>query len=446
MDVKGKRVTVLGAARSGVAVARLLRSQGARVLVSDSALATDKAQAVEALSSSDIAYEFGGHSPAAFETDFAVLSPGIPVASPVVQKFLSLQKKVYAEVEVASWFNKSNLIAVTGSNGKTTTVTLIGLMLKKKYPHAIVAGNIGQPFSDYVRDSKPDSWAVLELSSFQLETIDKLKPHVAVIMNFAPNHLNRYSSYQAYQDAKWRITKNLTATDMLVYNADDPLLSARSENLNVQKKSFSITHLLKDGGYFAQGALFLSGEKLIDVKQMQLSGAHNYMDALAAALAAKKAGVALEDIRDVLKTFQGVEHRLENVAVINNVRFVNDSKATTVESLYYALQSFDSPIILIAGGKDKGSDFTRLRDVIKNHVRVLVLIGDATDKMARAWDGTVPIFKTVSLGEAVETAKEHAHAKDVVLLSPACASFDMFTDYEQRGRQFKAIVKKLERN
>lgn len=446
MDVKGKRVTVLGAARSGVSVAKLLASRGARVLVSDSALATDRAMAVKTLRASGIAYEFGGHSSAAFETDFVVLSPGIPVASALVQKFLSLQKKVYAEVEVASWFNKSNMIAVTGSNGKTTTVTLIGLMLKKKYPHAIVAGNIGQPFSDYVDGSKPGSWAVVELSSFQLETIDKLKPNVAVVLNFAPNHLNRYSSYLAYQDAKWRITKNLTAADLLIYNADDPLLSARSENRNVQKKSFSITHLLKDGGYFAQGALFLSGKKLMDVKDMQLSGAHNYMDALAAALAAEKAGVARDDIRDVLKTFQGVEHRLENVAVIDDVRFVNDSKATTVESLYYALQSFSSPIILIAGGKDKGSDFTRLRDVIKKHVRTLVLIGDATEKMAREWDGTVPIFKAVSLQDAVETAKEHAHARDVVLLSPACASFDMFTDYEQRGRQFKAIVKKLEHN
>jgi len=445
MDVKGKKITVLGAARSGVAVARLLKHQGADVLVSDRAGETEKGDAVRALQQAGIEYEFGGHSSRAYTADLLVLSPGIPVASDSVQKFAKLGVRIVSEIEAASWFNKSRLIAVTGSNGKTTTTTLIGLMLKRLYPDAIVAGNIGQPFSDLVLNSSPDSWAVVELSSFQLETIDTIKPDIAVVLNFAPNHLNRYDSYTAYQNAKWRITKNLSANDLLIYNADDPLLAERSNMLNSKKETFSVTNNAQDA-YFINGGLYLGVEKVLDVSEMILSGLHNYMDALAAALAAKHAGVALDDICSVLKTFSGVEHRLEMVAEIDNVRFVNDSKATTLESLYYALQSFDTPIVLIAGGQDKGSDFTRLRELICRNVRALVLIGSATEKMALEWADTVPIFKAGSLAEAVETASKKAQSGDVVLLSPACASFDMFSDYEDRGRQFKAIVNKMKAN
>lgn len=442
MNVKGKKITILGAARSGIAAAKLLQSLGADVWVSDSALPEKKTQAIRELEEAGIAAEFGEHSPLAFDADFVVLSPGIPVASTLVQKFLKAGTPVYSEVEVAAWFNKSRLIAVTGSNGKTTTTTLIGLMLRRNRSDAIVAGNIGQPFSAFVKDSSKKSWTVLELSSFQLETIEHLKPDVALILNFAPNHLNRYASYQAYQDAKWRITMNLDENNLLILNADDGALMERGTGVRCKKETFSVK-TKEAGAYFADGHLYLHDKELIDVHEMALAGVHNYMDALAASLAAHYAGVSFEAIRDVLKTFSGVEHRLEFVTEIDGVRYVNDSKATTLESLFYALQSFENPIVLIAGGQDKGSDFTRLTELIRSHTRAIVLIGSATEKMAVEWADTVPLFKAGSLRQAVQMATEQAQKDDVVLLSPACASFDMFSDYEERGRQFKSIVNEL---
>ncbi len=443
INVRGKRVTILGAARSGLAAARLLRALGAEVFVSDSGQAAAKPEAVASLQQGRIAFEFGKHSDRVFDADFCVLSPGIPVASPVVQKLLQLGVPVYSEIDIASGFYKGPVIAITGSNGKTTTTTLLGEMLRRTDPHAVVAGNIGQPFSDAVLKSNPGSWAAVEVSSFQLETIDTFHPRQVVLLNFAPNHLDRYPDYDAYKNAKWRVTKNLTPQDIFIYNAADEEILSRLQQLNCRKMGFSITGDRKAEAYYAQNALWIQGQKWLDVSEMKLRGLHNYMNAMAAMLAAQNAGVSEEDILHVLRTFEGVEHRLEFVRRLDGVKFINDSKATTVESLYYALQSFDQPIILIAGGKDKGSDFTKLNDSIKEKVKMLILIGNATEKMAKAWQGLKPVIKAKTLQEAVEQAFKQAEPGDVVLLSPACASFDMFKDFEDRGRQFKQIVNRL---
>jgi len=411
------------------------------VFVSDSGIPDKKN--MEVLKDQNISYETGGHSEQVFDADCAVLSPGIPVASPIVQDFFKKNIPVYSEVEAAYWFNKSLIIGVTGSNGKTTTTTLIGEMLKQYDPDAIVAGNIGQPFSEYVGASAREHWAVIELSSFQLETIDSFKPNIAVVLNFAPNHLDRYSSYEDYLKAKWRITKNIGKEDLLIYNKDDEKLNSWASELNVKKQNFSISSVNESGAGYDGESIFLFGEKVIDVADIMLKGIHNYMNIMAAILAARSARINERLITKVLKEFQGVEHRLEKVAEIHNVLYVNDSKATTVDSMMYALQSFENPVVLIAGGKDKGSDFSRLNELIQKHVKAIVLIGTAANEMKKEWQNIKPVEIAGTMEDAVRKASIMSEKDDVVLLSPSCASFDMFENYEDRGNQFKQYVHRL---
>ncbi len=434
-------VTILGAARSGLAAAHLLRRHGVRVFVSDQAPA--RPEVLAALEEAGIESEFGGHSSRALKTGLMILSPGIPVRSAIVQQFYQAGIPVLSEIEVAWQFCPANIIAVTGSNGKTTTATLIGHMLETVYPGLRAAGNIGQPFSDLADTVHDGEWLAIEVSSFQLETIRDFHPQAAVVLNFAPNHLDRYDSYEDYITAKWRVTKNLNEEDRFIFNADDPLLSTRAAALHCRKMAFGKRGRSMKAAYFDETALYIHGKKIIDRADMKLRGEHNYNNALAAALAANYAGVPQANITLVLREFEGVEHRLEFVAEKNGVRFVNDSKATTLESLEVALKSFDKPVVLIAGGKDKGSDFFRLGDLVGKQVKHLVLIGSATEKIAAAWQDKVKLSKAGSLPEAVNRAAEVAAKGDTVLLSPACASFDMFQDYEDRGRQFKKIVENL---
>ncbi len=441
--VKDKKITVLGAARSGLAAARLLKKQGARVFVSDYAEESSMPAARQQLIEDHIAYEFGQHSEKAYKADMVVLSPGIPARSPVVQSFITKGIPVYSEVEVASWFCRAPIIAVTGSNGKTTTTTLLGKMLDTVYSDAIVAGNIGRAFSEYVDASHEKTWAALEVSSFQLETIDKFHPRVAVVLNFAPNHLNRYESYKDYIRAKWRVTKNLRPSDLLVYNYADEMVRAYAGRCDARLRSFDIEGREMAEAFYRNDGLYLNGQRVIDAASMPLKGIHNYMNAMAAMLAAEQAAVSVVQMQSVLQSFKGVEHRLEFVRNLNNIKFINDSKATTIESLSFALRSFEEPVVLIAGGKDKGSDFKRLNALIEERVRSVILIGDASEKMAATWKGIKPIYKKSSLQKAVEKALSCAKSGDVVLLSPACASFDMFKDFEERGRSFKTIVNNL---
>jgi len=434
-------ITVLGAARSGLSVAHLLRRHGIPVFISE--MASGRPEITAALEEAGIGFEFGGHTSRALKAGLMILSPGIPVRSPIVRQFIEAGIPVLSEIEVAWHFSSANIIAVTGSNGKTTTATLIGHMLETVYPGLRAAGNIGQPFSDLADTVRVNEWLALEVSSFQLETIRDFHPQAAAVLNFAPNHLDRYDSYEAYIEAKWRVTLNLTEEDRLIYNADDALLSTRAASLHCRKMGFGQRGRSIKAAYFDETALYIHGKKIIDIADMKLRGEHNYNNALAAALAANYAGVPQANITLVLREFEGVEHRLEFVAEKNGVRFVNDSKATTLESLEVALKSFDKPLVLIAGGKDKGSDFSRLSGLVSERVKHLILIGSATEKIASAWQNIVRISRAESLAGAVNQAAGVAAVGDTVLLSPACASFDMFQDYEDRGRQFKKLVEQL---
>ena len=334
------------------------------------------------------------------------------------------------------------MIAITGSNGKTTTTTLLGEMLRTETPQSIVAGNIGNALSDFVLESKESNWAALEVSSFQLETIDKFHPRVVVILNLAPNHLDWYDSYEDYIHAKLLILKNLQKDDYLIYNADDALLNEKVQRCPAKKKTFSLSKI-NASIFIKQNAIVSEGKNLIPTDQIRLQGNHNYLNVMAASLAAKIAGIDEQHIIRVLQDFEGVEHRLEFVTDIRDVKFINDSKATTVESLGVALTSFKTPIILIAGGKDKGSDYSKVNNLLIENVREVVLIGSAKEKMSEAWQNIISIHKADTLSHAVQIAFDLARPGENVLLSPACSSFDMFKDFEERGKKFKEIVHKM---
>lgn len=445
--IKSARVSILGAARSGIAVARLLKSQGASVFVSDKKAREEAAQQIQLLDGIGVEYEFGAHSDRLFDADFIVVSPGIPSNLNLVQHAIKVGLSVYSEVEVASWFCKAPIVAITGSNGKTTTTTLIGKIFEKSGRRTVVAGNIGFPISDYVVDMDKDAVAVLEVSSFQLDHVDTFRPKVAVLLNITPDHLDRYESYQAYMNSKFRIFMNQAADDIAVYSHDDDAVDKYCDKLQSVKKPFSVNEKTATGGFAENGKVYLveNGEPvyLIDSKDIGIRGVHNLYNSIASALAARSLGVPTEVIADTLREFQGVEHRLEPVRELDGVRYINDSKATNVDAVWYALGSFESPIVLIAGGKDKGNDYSPLFELAKKKVRAMILIGMAATKMQKEFADKTKCIMAASMEDAVAKARREAKRGDVVLLSPACASFDMFQDYEHRGREFKRLVMEL---
>jgi len=449
-NIEGKKVTVIGGARSGLAVARLLKKMGADVFISD----MKKPEEIkyvkftpEELNSAGIKYEFGEHSEKVYDCDFMVISPGVPSNAPVVQKAMELGIKVWSEIEVASWFCKAPIIAVTGTNGKTTTTSLIGHIFKTAGFKTIVAGIIGAPFSDFVLDADEGSIVVLEVSSFQLDHIENFKPKVAVLLNITPDHLDRYDSFGDYILSKFRIFKNQKEDDFAVYNYDDEIVQPYVESLNVIKLPFSVRDKLSCGGFIEDGYITLNfknkKERILKMNNLRIRGIHNVYNSLAAALAARAMEVKDEIIRESLQSFEGVEHRLEFVREINGVKFINDSKATNVNSLWYALESFDEPIILIAGGRDKGNDYSKVYDLVKRKVKLIIAIGESKNKIYNEFKNLTNVIEVDSMEEAVKKAYENSAPGDVVLLSPACASFDMFRDYEHRGEVFKKLVNEL---
>ncbi len=441
--VKNKNVVILGAARSGLSAAQMLKKAGNTVFVSDNA-EKGKIKEKNYLIKMDIPFEFGQHSDRVFKADFVVLSPGIPSTSRIVKAILTRNIPVYSEIEVASWFCRSNIIAVTGSNGKTTTASVLGKMLKCRYKNSFVAGNIGLPFSDFVLDSPADEWIAVEVSSFQLETIDHFHPAIAVILNLSPNHLDWYKSFEDYASAKLRILNNLTPDDYIIIDSADKFLYNRVIQSPPRKYKFSVTGKRAEA-YLYDGNIYLFNEKITDIKSILLFGPHNYKNLMAAGIAAKIAGVSSSDIRTVMQTFKGVSHRLEFANKIKDVMFINDSKATTLESLEAALNSFSQPVILIAGGKDKGADFSRIRSLVNQKVKAAILIGSASERIAASWKGIVPISRATDMKDAITKAMDHAISKDIILLSPACSSFDMFRDFEDRGKNFKKIVNQMKK-
>jgi UDP-N-acetylmuramoylalanine--D-glutamate ligase len=444
----GKRISVLGMARSGLACAKLLKKIGAEVFVSDTKERESLSSEINQLEELGIDLETGGHTPkAVVDKDFIVISPGIPIDIPILNQAEALGIPIFSEIEVAYWLTDAEIIGITGSNGKTTTVTLVGEILKEDNRERQVGGNIGTPFSSIVEKISPDGIIVLELSSFQLERIEEFKPYIASVLNITPDHLDRHPDMKSYMEAKLRILENQTEDDFAVLNRDDEGSLRFTSYGKSQKIFFSTQKELEQGAFVQEGKLISRWNdkktEIIDVNEIGIKGPHNLSNSCAACAICSILEVSSESIQRTLRNFPGVEHRLEQVATISGISFVNDSKATNVDSVWYALQSVTPPIILIAGGRDKGGDFTRLRELVGKNVKALVLIGEAEEKIEKALGDLVPTFHSNSMEEAVELSFKKAGPKETVLLSPGCASFDMFKDYQHRGEVFKVSVKNL---
>jgi UDP-N-acetylmuramoylalanine--D-glutamate ligase len=445
-QLAGAHVAVLGAARSGIAVSVLMAQGGASVLLSDIKSEDLLDLPYKKLSEKNIEVVSGKHPDKILGFDLICISPGIPLTIPVLEKAQEKNIPIVGEIEVASWFCSSPIIAITGSNGKTTTTTLAGEIFKKNYPNTIVAGNIGSPFSEYVLNSTPEDYAILEISSFQLETIVSFHPRIVVFMNLTPNHLDRYPNFTAYAEAKLNILKNLEAEDIIIYNKDDEFLTTSLRNNPCHTMVFSRSLHDQEGAYWKDDTVYVNLEdrsETVTITDYKLLGPHNQYNMTVATLLGTIAKITPEVIAREIAAFPGIEHRLEFVREIHGIRFINDSKATTVDSLAFALQSFQEKIILIAGGKDKGGSYDKLNDLLVSRVKHVVLLGNAAEKMEKSWKNVIPSSRVNSLAEAVNKAYQHARKGDVVLLSPACSSFDMFRDYEDRGEKFKQIVKSL---
>lgn len=447
-DVQKKRYSVIGAARSGLAVARLLAGAGARVFVSES---SSRPAAEAELKELKIPCEFGGHTARLLDTDVLVLSPGVPSSAPPVRDALAHGITVVSELEAASWFSPGPIIAITGTNGKTTTTTLAGRMFEDARRPAVVGGNIGTAFSDIVTAMTPDHTAVLEVSSFQLDHVDSFHPKVSVLLNITPDHLDRYDhSMDLYIRSKCRVFARQGAGDMLIYNADDEITRAAVKQYaptGVTLLPFSAHATLSSGAWVADGvmttAIHGTQTAVIPVQEISIRGTHNLYNAMAATLAAQAAGLNVGSLRATMKNFKGVEHRLEHVRVLDGVAYVNDSKATNVDSVWYALQSYEAPLVVLIGGRDKGNDYSRLNELVKKHCRAVIAIGESAEKVVAAFSSLVPVERAATMPDAVQKARARALKGDVVLLSPACASFDWFDNYEHRGKVFKEIVHAL---
>jgi UDP-N-acetylmuramoylalanine--D-glutamate ligase len=451
MDINllhNKKVSVIGAVRSGVAVAKLLQSHGAKTFVSDSAEAEKLQSSLRDLRSEKIEYEVGRHSDRVYECALMVISPGVPSHAPVVLEAQKRNIKVVSELEVGSWFCRAPMVAITGSNGKTTTTTLTGRILSDATKKHVVAGNIGTAFSSVVLELAETDIAVLEVSSFQLDHIDKFRPKISVLLNITPDHMDRYDhSMEKYAASKARVFKNQQTDDILIYNTDDEWTNKIIHQAQCRKIGLSVQKKLTEGAFVEDSKLItsISGTRteIIDINKIFIKGMHNLYNSMAAALVGQLLGVDATSIQSTLKTFEGVEHRLEFVRKLNDVSYYNDSKATNVDSVWYALQSFKEPIVLFLGGRDKGNDYSRLTELVRKQVKAIVAIGESADIVEQSFKGTTVITKASSMEEAVDIARFLAQPGDVVLLSPACASFDWFKNYEHRGEVFKQLVNKL---
>lgn len=455
-EVRTKQVTVVGGARSGRAAARLLAKVGADVFLSEQGPAADGLE--DLLTEAGIDFEFEGHTVRALEADFFVLSPGVPTQSNIVQQAQRAGIDIYSEIEMASWFCEAPIVAITGTNGKTTTTSLTGHVFRQALAEdpereAVVAGNIGYPFSDYVLDVSPDDVVILEVSSFQLDHVDCFHPRVSVLLNVTRDHLGRYDDdFDRYAQAKFRIFGNQGPGDVVVYNRDDERVQAAAEEAahdkGIRPLGFTRTETPGPGAYLDDEQILLriddEDEVLMRRDELALRGQHNLYNSLAAAISARVMEVENDVVRESLAGFEGVPHRLEEVRTIDDVLYVNDSKATNVNAVWYALESFDRPVVLIAGGRDKGNDYTDLKPLVREGVRAVVAIGESADKVYDELGAEAGVrARAQTMEEALEHAQHVAQPGDVVLLSPACASFDMYEDYEERGDVFRRLVNTL---
>jgi UDP-N-acetylmuramoylalanine--D-glutamate ligase len=447
MDFNHKRVLVVGLGKSGVASALFLKARGARVTVSDTKSGDELRNEIPALLDHGITVETGGHGERTFHgQDLIVVSPGVPFDAPLLQQARLLGEPVIGEIELAARFLPGPIVAITGSNGKTTTTTLTGeILLAGGFP-TLVAGNIGTPAISLADRATPETRIVLEISSFQLETIQSFRPKVAVVLNVTPDHLDRHKTFEAYADAKARIFENQRSDDFAVLNEDDPTCIAMATRTRAEVFWFSRQKEVKQGAWVRDGNILFRNaagqQEIMQIAEIPLKGGHNLENVLAAVCASALMGCAPEKIRQAVHGFKAVEHRLEFVASIRGVDYYNDSKATNVDATIKALESFPASIHLILGGKDKGSDYSVLNDLLKQRVKRVYTIGAAADKI-ESQIKDVEIVHAETLENAIRGANAAAEPGDVVLLAPACASFDQFKNYEQRGQLFKHIVRTL---
>ena len=451
LELKGKKVLVVGLGKSGLAAALFLRRRGAQVTVSDVRSAEALAKEIPALIEEGIMVEAGGHGLLTFRRqDLIVVSPGVPLDTPELAQVKSFGLPVIGELELAARFLKGKTLAVTGSNGKTTTTTLLGEIFEAAGLPTLVGGNIGVPVVGLIEQSTDESWSVLEVSSFQLESTEEFHPKIAVILNITPDHLDRHGSFENYAHAKERIFAAQTGEDFLVLNADNTRAAAAATRTVASVYWFSIEHPVTQGAFLEQGyVVFRASERsatenVIPVRAIPLKGTHNVENVLAAVCAARLAGVPADVICRAVENFRAVEHRLEYVATRKGVEFYNDSKATNVDATAKAVAAFSGGIHLILGGKDKGSDYTQLSELLRERVSAVYTIGAAAAKIESHLRGVVAIHSCETLEKAVHVAASAARLGEVVLLAPACSSFDQFESYEHRGRVFKQLVKDLQ--
>lgn len=447
MDLKGKKVLVVGLGKSGLAAALFLRRRGAQVTVSDVRSAEALAKDIPALLDEGINVEAGGHGLLTFRRqDLIVVSPGVPLDTPELAQAQSFGLSIIGELELAARFLKGQTIAITGSNGKTTTTTLVGEMLKESGKPTLVGGNIGVPVVSLIDESMNDTWSVLEVSSFQLESTQEFHPAVSVILNITPDHLDRHGSFENYAVAKERIFAAQTGEDCLVLNADNARAAAAAARSKARVYWFSMEYPIDQGAWVEDGQICFRAEKggvsesIVPLSAIPLKGGHNVENVLAAVCASRLAGCPAEAVRRAIEKFKAVEHRLEFVATLNGVDYYNDSKATNVDATSKAVAAFPGGIHLILGGKDKNSDYTQLAELLRQRVKAVYTIGAAAAKIESHLRGVVPIHSSGTLEKAVAAASSAAHPGDIVLLAPACSSFDQFENYEHRGRVFKELV------
>jgi UDP-N-acetylmuramoylalanine--D-glutamate ligase len=449
LELNNKRVLVVGLGKSGLAAARLLKARGARVTVSDARPAMLIAE-LPMLLDEGYMVEAGSHGLLTFRRqDLIVVSPGVPTSTPELKQVRAMGMHIIGELELGAQFLQGEVIGITGSNGKTTTTTLMGEILKAAGRTTLVGGNIGRPVTELAEESSPNSWSVLEVSSFQLETVETFQPRIAMVLNITPDHLDRHGSFENYAAAKARITEFQTAEDFLVLNAEDVKAQLVAAKTKAQIYWFSAKRQIKQGAFvYGESVFFIAHEgakpePVMPVAEIPLAGAHNVENVLAAVCAARLAGVESSVIRAAVAAFKAVEHRLEFVRELAGVRYYNDSKATNVDATVKAVEAFAGGVWLILGGKDKDSDYATMSELLRERVKRVITIGSAAEKIERQLAGVVKIERAETLERAVVLAHAEAGAGDTVLLAPACASFDQFENYEHRGRVFKELVQEL---
>jgi UDP-N-acetylmuramoylalanine--D-glutamate ligase len=465
MQLKNKKIVVAGLGRTGLATARFLHQKGARVLVADTADETQLGDPVRVLREMGVALELGPHRMASFQdADLIVVSPGVSHTIEPIEKARSLGIPLMGEVELAARFIEEPIVAVTGTNGKTTTTELLGQMLKNSGISVFVGGNIGNPLIEYAGSGPKKQVVVAEISSFQLDTIERFRAQVSVLLNISTDHLDRYPDFEAYADSKMRVFSNQQADDVAVLNGSDPLIRTKTKAIKSQRLFFPAIENDEQGAVLNGKRIILNLTRLkriqstiriphsafriqeyLDIAKIRLLGRHNFENACAASLAALASGATLEGIQKTLDHFKGLAHRLELIATVNGVEYYNDSKATNVDGVIRALDSFSKPVVLLMGGRDKGSDFSVLRDHIRAHAKELIVMGEAAEAIRAALGQLLPTKDAASMQAAVTTAFEDAAPEDVVLFSPGCASFDWYSNYAERGDDFRRAVEEIKK-